>query len=227
MFPLSKTLRMDADTTTTKGSHNRIIEEFNSGNYNILVGTQMISKGLNFPCVTLVGVINIDSSLNIPNFRSSEVTFSLLDQVIGRAGRGEKEGCAIVQTFNPDHYSILCAQTHDYKLFYEKEMKVRKNLNYPPYCFLTLIKISSKDFKYGIEEAKKISLFLRRNLSSSTTVLGPSMANVLRINNTYNFQVILKYKKDEKLYNALNQMIKIYEGNSKIKVKLDFNPINL
>lgn len=226
MFPLSKTLRMDADTTTTKGSHNRIIEEFNSGNYNILVGTQMISKGLNFPNVTLVGVINIDSSLNIPNFRSSEVTFSLLDQVIGRAGRGEKEGCAIVQTFNPDHYSILCAQNHDYKSFYEKEMKVRKNLNYPPYCFLTLIKISSKDFKYGIEEAKKISQFLKRNLSSSTTVLGPSMANVLRINNTYNFQVILKYKKDEKLYNALNQMIKIYEGNSKIKVELDFNPVN-
>ncbi len=226
MFPASKTLRMDADTTTTKGSHNRIIEEFNSGNYNILVGTQMISKGLNFPNVTLVGVINIDSSLNIPNFRSSEVTFSLLDQVIGRAGRGEKEGCAIVQTFNPDHYSILCAQNHDYKLFYEKEMKVRKNLSYPPYRFITLIKISSKDFKYGIDEAKKISVFLRRNLSSSTTVLGPSMANVLRINNTYNFQVILKYKKEEKLYNVLNQMIKIYEGNSKIKVELDFNPIN-
>lgn len=226
MFPLSKTLRMDADTTTTKGSHNRIIEEFNSGNYNILVGTQMISKGLNFPNVTLVGVINIDSSLNIPNFRSSEVTFSLLDQVIGRAGRGEKEGCAIVQTFNPDHYSILCAQNHDYKSFYEKEMRVRKNLSYPPYRFITLIKISSKDFKYGIEEAKKISLFLRRNLSFNTTVLGPSMANVLRINNTYNFQVILKYKKDEKLYNTLNQMIKIYEGNSKIKVELDFNPIN-
>ena len=226
IFPFSKTLRMDADTTTTKGSHNRIIEEFNSGNYNILVGTQMISKGLNFPCVTLVGVINADSSLNIPNYRSSEVTFSLLDQVIGRAGRGEKEGCAIVQTFNPEHYSILCAKNHDYKTFYEKEMKVRKNLNYPPYCFLTLIKISSKDFKYGIEEAKKISQFLKRNLSFNTNILGPSIANVLRINNTYNFQVILKYKKDEKLYTALNEMLKIYEGNNKIKVELDFNPIN-
>ena len=121
----------------------------------------------------------------------------------------------------------MCAQNHDYKSFYEKEMKVRKNLSYPPYCFLTLIKISSKDFKYGIEEAKKISLFLRRNLSFNTTVLGPSMANVLRINNTYNFQVILKYKKDENLYTALKEMLKIYEGNSKIKVELDFNPINL
>ena len=227
IFPLSKILRMDADTTATKGSHSKIIEKFSSGNYNILVGTQMISKGLNFPCVTLVGVINADSSLNIPNYRSSEVTFSLLDQVIGRSGRDKMEGCAIIQTFNPEHYSILCAKNHDYKSFYEKEMKVRKNLSYPPYCFLTLIKISSKDFKYGIEEAKKISSFLRRNLGFNTTVLGPSMANVLRINNTYNFQVILKYKKDENLYTALKEMLKIYEGNSKIKVELDFNPINL
>lgn len=226
IFPFSKTLRMDADTTSTKGSHNKIIEKFSSGNYNILVGTQMISKGLNFPCVTLVGVINADSSLNIPNYRSSEVTFSLLDQVIGRSGRDKMEGCAIVQTFNPEHYSILCAKNHDYKTFYEKEMKVRKNLNYPPYCFLTLIKISSKDFNYGIEEAKKISQFLKRNLSFNTNILGPSIANVLRINNTYNFQVILKYKKDEKLYDKLNEMLKIYEGNSKIKVELDFNPVN-
>ena len=227
IFPLSKTLRMDADTTATKGSHSKIIEKFSSGNYNILVGTQMISKGLNFPCVTLVGVINADSSLNIPNYRSSEVTFSLLDQVIGRSGRDKMEGCALIQTFNPEHYSILCAKNHDYKSFYEKEMKVRKNLSYPPYCFLTLIKISSKDFKYGIEEAKKISSFLRRNLGFNTTVLGPSMANVLRINNTYNILVILKYKKDENLYTALKEMLKIYEGNSKIKVELDFNPINL
>ena len=226
IFPFSKTLRMDADTTATKGSHSKIIEKFSSGNYNILVGTQMISKGLNFPCVTLVGVINADSSLNIPNYRSSEVTFSLLDQVIGRSGRDKMEGCAIIQTFNPEHYSILCAKNHDYKTFYEKEMKVRKNLNYPPYCFLTLIKISSKDFKYGIEEAKKISQFLKRNLSFNTNILGPSIANVLRINNTYNFQVILKYKKDENLYTALKEMLKIYEGNNKIKVELDFNPIN-
>ena len=104
---------------------------------------------------------------------------------------------------------------------------VRKKLNYPPYCFLTLIKISSKDFNYGIGEAKKISSFLNRNLSANTTVLGTYMANVLRINNTYNFEVILKYKKDDLLYKTLNEMIKIYEGNSKIKVELDFNPINL
>ncbi len=226
-FKDARVLRMDADTTSNKGSHDKIINAFNSGNYDILVGTQMIAKGLNFPNVTLVGVINADSSLNIPNFRSSESTFSLLDQVIGRAGRAEKEGEAIIQTFNPDHYSIVYAKNHDYKRFFAREMMVRKKLNYPPYCFLTLIKISSKDFNYGIGEAKKISSFLNRNLSANTTVLGPSMANVLRINNTYNFEVILKYKKDDLLYKTLNEMIKVYEGNSKIKVELDFNPINL
>lgn len=227
IFPKARVLRMDADTTSRKGSHHKIIEAFNSGNYDILVGTQMIAKGLNFPNVTLVGVINGDSSLNIPNFRSGEQTFSLLDQVIGRAGRALKEGEAIIQTFNPDHYSILCASNHDYKSFYETEMPIRKKLNYPPYCFITLIKISSKDFDYGIKEANKVSLFLRKKVSSTTSILGPSMASVLRINNNYNFQIILKYKKDEKLYGALNELIKIYEGNSRLKIELDFNPISL
>lgn len=224
-FPLAKVLRMDADATSKKGSHNKIISSFNTGEYNVLVGTQMISKGLNFPCVTLVGVINADVSLNIPNFRSSEQTFSLLDQVIGRSGRADKEGEAVIQTFNPDHYSIICASNHDYKSFFNHEMYVRKKLNYPPFCFITLIKISSKDFNYGIGEAKKISNYLRQNLKN-TNVLGPSIASVLKVNNNYNFSVILKYKKEEKLYYFLNQIIKIYEGNAKIKVSLDFDPIN-
>lgn len=225
-FPSANVLRMDADTTSTKGSHHKIINEFNDGKYNILVGTQMIAKGLNFPNVTLVGVLNADTSLNIPNFRSSENTFSLLDQVIGRAGRHEKTGEAVIQTFNPDNYAITCASHHDYIGFYNKEMVIRKKLNYPPYCFITLIKVSSKDFKEGMDEAKKISNYLKNNLQT-TTVLGPSMANILKIRNNYNFQVILKYKKDEKLYQVLNDLIKIYEGKSKIKVELDFNPINL
>lgn len=224
-FPLAKVLRMDADATSKKGSHNKIISSFNTGEYNVLVGTQMISKGLNFPCVTLVGVINADVSLNIPNFRSSEQTFSLLDQVIGRSGRADKEGEAVIQTFNPDHYSIICASNHDYKSFFNHEMYVRKKLNYPPFCFIALIKISSKDFNYGIGEAKKISNYLRQNLKN-TSVLGPSIASVLKVNNNYNFSVILKYKKEEKLYYFLNQIIKIYEGNAKIKVSLDFDPIN-
>lgn len=227
LFKSANILRMDADTTSKKGAHFKIINDFNSNKYDILVGTQMISKGLNFPNVTLVGVINADSSLNIPNFRSSENTYSLLDQVIGRAGRNDKEGEAIVQTFNPDHYSIVCASNHDYIGFYNSEMIIRKKLNYPPYCFITLIKISSKDFNTGMNEGKKIGDYLRLNLTNATTVLGPSISNILKINNIYNFQIILKYKKDEKLYKVLNELLKIYEGNNKIKIELDFNPIKL
>ena len=227
LFPKAKVIRMDKDTTSKKGSHFKIINDFNEGAYNILVGTQMISKGLNFPNVTLVGVINGDSSLNISNFRSAENTFDLLDQVIGRTGRHDKEGKAIIQTFNPDHYSILAASKHDYEAFFNREVTIRKKLNYPPYCFITLIKISSKDFKYGIDEAKKISYYLKDNLCKATTVLGPSMASVLRVNNVYNFQIILKYKKDENLYLILKNILKIYEGKSKIKIELDFNPLNL
>lgn len=227
LFPDAKVLRMDADTTSRKGSHFKIINDFNDGKYDVLVGTQMIAKGLNFPNVTLVGIINADSSLNIPNFRSSENTYSLLDQVIGRAGRADKEGEAVIQTFNPEHYSITCAANHDYKEFFKQEVLIRKKLNYPPYCFITLIKIASKDFNYGIGEAKKINGYLRNNLSKTTSILGPSMANVLKVNNHYNFQVILKYKKDEKLYNTLKEVMKIYEGNARVRVEFDFNPINL
>lgn len=226
LYPDAKVLRMDADTTSKKGMHGVMINDFTNEKYDILVGTQMISKGLNFPNVTLVGVINADTSLNIPNFRSSENTFSLLDQVIGRAGRHDKEGEAIIQTFNPEHYSITCAANHDYKLFYNEEMKIRKQLNYPPYCFITLIKISAADFSIGMQEAKKVSDYLRSKLNN-TKILGPSIANVLRVNNKYNFQIILKYKKDESLYKELNNVLKIYEGNSKIKLEYDFNPIYL
>ena len=226
MFQNAKVCRMDADTTSKKGSHHKIINEFNEGKYNILIGTQMISKGLNFPNVTLVGVINADSSLNIPNFRSSENTYSLLDQVIGRAGRDKKEGKAVIQTFNPEHYSIVNASIHDYKSFYNYEMSIRKKLNYPPYCFITLIKISSKDFSLGMSEANKIKDYLVKRLKS-TNILGPSMANVLKVNNIYNFQIILKYKKDDSLYNTLEEILKIYECNSKVKIEFDFSPLKL
>ncbi len=225
-FPGARILRMDTDTTSKKGAHFKIIEDFNNLKYDILVGTQMISKGLNFPNVTLVGVINADSSLNIPNFRSSENTFNLLDQIIGRAGRHEKKGEAIIQTFNPEHYSILAAAKHDYKEFFKKEMIIRKKLNYPPYCFITLVKIVSKSFDLGINESKKIANYLKRSLAN-TTIVGPSMASVLKVNNYYNFRVILKYKKEEKLYSSLKEILKFYEGNNNIKVEIDFNPINL
>ena len=122
-FKNAKIVRMDVDTTSKKGSHEKIINDFKNQKYNILLGTQMISKGLDFENVTLVGVMNADSSLNIPDFRSAERTFSLLSQVSGRAGRSSKQGLVIMQGFNMDHYSILAASIHDYKVFYDKEIQ--------------------------------------------------------------------------------------------------------
>ena len=136
IFKESRVVRMDVDTTSLKGSHEKIINAFQNKEYDILIGTQMISKGLNFPDVTLVGVINGDATLNIPDFRSAERTFCLLNQVAGRAGRGEKQGKVIIQGFNINHYSIVCASKHDYIGFYNEEMRIRKSLVYPPFCNL-------------------------------------------------------------------------------------------
>ena len=163
-YPSARIIRMDADTTTKKGSHEKIIEDFKNHKYDILIGTQMISKGLDFPLVTTVGVINADASLNIPDFRSSERTFSLLDQVAGRAGRSDKKGKVIIQTFNPDNYLFLDVEKHDYKSFYDEEIKIRKTLKYPPYYFITSIKIISKDYDLASKSATKVKNYLNSNL---------------------------------------------------------------
>ena len=217
---------MDIDTTSKKGSHEKIITSFANGEYDILLGTQMIAKGLDFPNVTLVGVINADTSLNIPDFRSSETTFGLLCQVAGRSGRGEKIGKVIIQTFNPDHYAIRYAKNHDYLGFYNNEMNIRRKLGYSPYYYLTVIKILSKDYENARDTSSKISEYLRKNLKN-TTILGPSVANVFKVNNVYRFQIVLKYKKEDNLYKILNELIEHYKTNSKIKIDIDFNPIHI
>lgn len=164
----AKTIRMDADTTSKKGSHDKIIKSFRNEEYNILIGTQMISKGLDFPKCTLVGIINADTSLNIPDFRSSERTFSLLDQASGRAGRANLKGSVIIQTFNPDNETIKAVQRHDYYSFYQNEMKIRKILKYPPYYYLANIKIASKDYESSSKEAIRVKKYLEQNLDLST-----------------------------------------------------------
>ena len=179
----ARVIRMDMDTTSKKGMHEKIINDFGEHKYDILLGTQMIAKGLDFPMVTLVGVINADSSLNVPDFRSAEVTFDLLSQVSGRAGRGNSPGEVIIQSYNPEHYSIVCAKKHDYYGFYKEEMKIRKMLGYPPYFYITVVNITSKDYNIGFSEANKIGNYLRKNLRGDTKILGPSMANVFKINN--------------------------------------------
>ena len=220
-------VRMDMDTTSRKGMHEKIINDFGEHKYDILVGTQMIAKGLDFPLVTLVGVINADSSLNIPDFRSSETTFQLLSQVSGRAGRSDLAGEVIIQTYNPDHYSIRYARFHDYLSFYNEEMNIRRELCYSPYFYITLVNISSRDYDLGFKEANKIGDYLRKNLSGNTKVLGPSMANVFRINNVYHYQCIIKYKKDINLSKVLREIDNIYKINNKVDVDVDMDPVRI
>jgi primosomal protein N' (replication factor Y) len=220
----ARIVRMDMDTTSRKGMHEKIIEDFGNHKYDILLGTQMIAKGLDFPLVTLVGVINADSSLNIPDFRSAENTFGLLSQVSGRAGRSDLAGEVIIQSYNPEHYSILFAKEHNYLKFYEEEMNIRKVLSYPPYYYITLVNISSRDYDLGFKEANKIGEYLRKYLDKNTKVLGPSMANIFRINNIYHYQCIIKYKKDDKLNSVLTKIDEIYKVNNKVDVSIDVNP---
>lgn len=223
----ARVVRMDMDTTSKKGAHQRIIDEFGDYKYDILVGTQMIAKGLDFPKVTLVGVINADASLNIPDFRSSERTFQLLSQVAGRAGRAESAGEVVIQTYNNNHYSIMLARKHDYMSFFKEEMKIRKMLNYTPYYYLILVRISTKDYEASFKEAKRVGDYLKNNLSSDTFVLGPTMANVFRVDNVYYQQCIIKYKKDAKLRRVLTDIDNYYKNNSRVNVEIDVEPNRL
>lgn len=226
LFPFAKTVRMDLDTTTRKGSHEKIISDFQEHKYDILLGTQMIAKGLDFPNVTLVGVINADTSLFLPSYKSSENTFQLLNQVAGRSGRGEKMGQVIVQTYNIDHYAINYASNNNYLGFYQEEMKNRLASGYPPYFYLTYIIVKSKDYNLVSGEVNKISNILKNNLPNST-ILGPSVCIPFKINDVCRFGILIKYKKEDKLNDVLRNLIDHYKGNNKIKIEIDFNPNNI
>ena len=181
----------------------------------------MIAKGLDFEDVTLVGVVNGDATLNIPDYRSAERTFDLLNQVSGRSGRGKKSGKVIIQGFNLEHYSIKYASCHDYISFYNEEMKIRRSLNYPPYTDLTLIRLVSQDYDSAYKECIKIKSYLKKN---DIKVLGPSSANVPKINNKYYLHLILKYKKLESIYKYLVYINDRYKVNNKINIEIDINP---
>lgn len=225
-FEGAKVIRMDVDTTTTKGSHEKIINSFKNKEFNILIGTQMISKGLDFPLVTLVGVVNGDASLNIPDFRSAERTFQLLNQVAGRAGRADLTGEVIIQGFNIDHYSIVKASNNDYIGFYNEEMNIRKILKYSPYYNLCLIKIKSNNYEEAIDEAKKISTHLKNKKMAEVMVLGPSAGTIPKMNNIYTMQVIIKFKKTDLLMEEL-KFIRDHYRISKVNVEIDINPVKL
>ena len=226
LFPSARVIRMDLDTTTKRGSHDKIITGFSKGDYDILLGTQMISKGLDFPNVTLVGILNADTQLFIPSYKSNENTFDLISQVAGRSGRSEKEGSVIIQTYNPDHFAITLASQNKYEEFYEEEMKNRLAGKYPPYFYIAMVTVKSKDYDLLSKEINKIKTILTNRLPDKE-VIGPSLAIPFKLNNFNRFNIIIKYKKELDLKIVLKELIDHYKANYKIKIEVTFNPNNI
>ena len=180
-------------------------------------------KGLDFNNVTLVGILNADASLNIPDYRSSERTFSLLHQACGRAGRGLKKGSIILQTFYPDNYIIKCVSKNDYKSFVKYEMNVRRTLKYPPFYRMITIRIMSKDYSALKEESLKIKEFLKNHVNEETIILGPSTANMFLVSGVYHFEILTKYKFDDKIKPALEELDNLMNLNNKVWIDYEFD----
>ncbi|MEH7254322.1 primosomal protein N' [Neobacillus niacini] len=229
ILPEAKVIRMDVDTTGQKGAHERLLKEFHEGKADILLGTQMIAKGLDFPNITLVGVLSADTMLHLPDFRSSEKTFQLLTQVSGRAGRHELPGEVIIQTYTPEHYSVELAGTQDYDLFYNREMMMRKARHYPPFYYLALITISHEQIMDVVTATEKIAAFVRSRLSNHAVVLGPAASPIPRINNRYRYHCLIKYKREPELTKTLKTILDQYQADQKsgLLVSIDVNPFIL
>ncbi|WP_163653921.1 primosomal protein N' [Listeria sp. PSOL-1] len=211
LIPEARVIRMDVDTTRTKGAHEKLLTRFRHHEADILLGTQMIAKGLDFPDITLVGVLNADTMLFLPDFRASERTFQLLTQVSGRAGRHVAKGEVVVQSYAPEHYSIQFAKQHDYLGFYEYEMKIRHQAAYPPYYFLVMINVSHENEMKTIKTMQNMVHYLKSTLSNQAQILGPAPSVISRIKNKFRYQCIIKYKKEPTLYLELKQLLESYQ----------------
>ncbi|MCL2610247.1 MAG: primosomal protein N' [Defluviitaleaceae bacterium] len=227
LFPDAEIFRADLDTTTKKNSHEKIFNEFKNTKNGILVGTQMIAKGLDFPRVTVVGIISADISLGAGDYRSAEQTFSLLTQVSGRAGRAEHKGRVFIQTYNPEHYSIVHAKDANYENFYKEEILLRKARNYPPYSHIFVILLSSEDERHLIQSIFKFNQILKFYASKRDIfeILGPAPASLSKINNRFRQKIIIKCKLEENLKNfVLFTLQKASYEIKNISVSISHNP---
>lgn len=223
----ARIIRMDADTTKNTGGHQKCLDEFAKPGPAVLLGTQMIAKGLDFDDVTLVGIVLIDTNLSLPDFRSTERTFNLILQVAGRAGRGEKPGKVIVQTYTPDSEAIELACAYDVSTFKEIELQKRKLLHFPPYYQLANIVSSSPDEDTALEHSKKIQELLEKDLPSDVSIM-PSTSCVLeKIRNQYRYHIVIKAPLDFNLSNFIEESLKLLKKTTKVKVVIDIDPINL
>jgi len=225
-FSSARVSRMDSDTTAKSGSHDRILGDFKSGAVNLLVGTQMIAKGLDFPLVTLVGVVSADITLNIPDFRASERTFDLLTQVAGRAGRGEDGGEVIVQTYTPSHYSILTAAKHDYDKFYEEEISQRKELLFPPFVSLVKITVRARNDEVASKAAAGLADAIKAE-DKQAMVAGPAPAPISRMRGYFRYNILLKGKDRLGLVVLLRKVLAGFRKPGGVLVAVDVDPMSM
>lgn len=232
IFPNASTIRMDVDTTSRQNAHEKLLSEFEKNKIDILIGTQMVAKGLDFPNVTLVGVVSADTMLNIDDYRSGERSFDLLEQVSGRAGRAEKKGRAIIQTYSPEHNAIIYAKEHDYQSFYENEIAVRKVMWYPPFCEMISVLFTGINEGLVSQCAKNFAKVIasQRNSVQRMQILGPVPAVITKIKNKYRWRLIIKCTDSDKLTKTLYEAYEDCEKNKnfdKISIVIDKNPNNM
>lgn len=232
LYPNARILRLDADTTMTKNAYRDKLSAFAAGEYDILLGTQMVAKGLNFPNVTLVGVLSADQTMHSGDFRGFERTFSLLTQVVGRSGRGENPGKAYIQTFDPENNIIKLAATQDYEAFYDEEIATRKLMIYPPYCDILTLTTSALSQSLAADASNLLVEILKNKISSEyadvkVIILRPIPTSVIRVNNKYRYRVVIKCKNSARTRCLINETIDEYfksKYGKTVTVSVDLNP---
>lgn len=231
LFPNAKILRMDYDTTSKKGGHEKILNKFKNGDADILLGTQMVTKGLDFPEVTLVGVLAADTALNVDDFRANEKCFSLITQVCGRAGRGDVPGRAVIQTYQPQNRTICFAKTQSYTDFYENEIRYRQHMQYPPFADIICLMITGEDEKNADAEIKEIGKFIKDSADEKSGIIGiigPAEAPIHKIKNKYRYRIIIKVENADKLHHILEEVyVRHEDGGAKNLLTIDINPTSM
>jgi primosomal protein N' (replication factor Y) len=229
-FPRARVERMDSDTTAKKGVYEKLLKALDTGDIDILIGTQMITKGHDFPNVTLVGVVSADMSLNISDFRAAERTFQIITQVSGRSGRGDSPGRVVVQTFSPEHYAIRRAKDHDYPGFYGDEIALRRELGYPPFSRMVNLRITGIKEDRVAEKARSIGVLARRlslngAVGGKVEVIGPAEAPIAKIKGRYRWHILLKGRDIKALHTLAGNILWEMRRDS-FDIKVDVDPVN-
>ena len=232
LYPEARVERIDSDILTKKNAHIELLNKFQKGNIDILVGTQMIAKGLDNPNVTLVGVLSADSGFNIPDFRASERGFQLLTQVAGRAGRGEFKGKVLFQTYNPDYYAFRTAKSQDYEHFFETEIKSRQEFDYPPFSQIVRVILSSENKFRAEKSAMEIAMRLttmtdKYGFCEYLETLGPTPCVIEKINGFYRYQILLKNKLSQKGHDFISKFFNSITLPKDIRIAIDVDPLDI